>query len=220
MTIRTMAAVCAISMSVTAGVLAQNGEPQAAGPGGQGRAMQPQVQQGEGAPLPNRQGRQTGQGPQGPGPGATMQDAQEMFDAYALVQAQRILQLNDEQYQRFFPRLRALQDIRRRHQQTRVRMLNELRRMNGPQRAEDAALVEQARLYDEAMGRFHEEERGARRAIDEVLTPRQRAVFRFFEEDMERQKVDFVTRARRQGGPGLPGGMPGGMPGGRPLSHQ
>ena len=195
---------------VAVGAAAQDTEGQV-GPPGQARGTPPvqqvqQAQQGIEGPLPNRQGRVGG--PQVPGGGAAMQDAQEMFDAYALVQAQRILQLNDEQYQRFFPRLRGLQDIRRRHQQTRIRMLNELRRMNGPQRAEDAALVEQARLYDEAMTRFHDEERAARRAIDEVLTPRQRAVFRFFEEDMERQKVDFITRARRQGGPGLPGGLP------------
>jgi hypothetical protein len=202
-----MVAWCLVCLCIAGSAAAQTGEAQV-GRAGQGRQVQPPAQtqpQGQGQ---NRPGRVGGQGPQVPGGGA-VQDAQEMFDAYALVQAQRVLQLNDEQYQRFFPRLRTLQDIRRRHQQTRMRMLNELRRMNGPQRAEDAVLVEQARLYDEAMGRFHEEERAARRAIDEVISPRQRAIFRFFEEDMERQKVDFITRARRQGGQGLPGGLPG-----------
>jgi Spy/CpxP family protein refolding chaperone len=129
-----------------------------------------------------------------------VQQLQAMFDAFALVQAQRVLQLSDEQYQQFFPRMNRLQDLRRQHAQQRGRMVNELRRMWGPQGADDQALAATMGRLDDLETKFRDETRAARTAIDEVLTMRQRAAFRFFEEDMERQKLDFLTRARQGGG--------------------
>ena len=135
---------------------------------------------------PNAQGqRGRGQGLPAPGPNMTLQDMQSMFDAYALVQAQRVLQLNDEQYQRFFMRMNTLQDLRRLWRD----------------QAGEADLAGRLRAIDDLDLKFEGALRTARQAIDEALTVRQRAGFRFFEEDMERQKIDFLTRARagRQG---------------------
>src|SRR5688500_7690885 len=64
----------------------------------------PQVQR----PAGGQRGR--GQLPQ-VRPGMPIQQLQAMFDAYALVQAQRALRLSDEQYQRFFMRMNRLQDV-------------------------------------------------------------------------------------------------------------
>jgi Spy/CpxP family protein refolding chaperone len=162
------------------------GPPEMGGP-------QPQIQQ------PQR-GRGQGQGPlPNPAPGVPIQELQEMFDAFALVQAQRVLQLNDEQYQRFFTRMNRLQDIRRQHTRQRVRLINDLRRQVGPINADEATLTATVRSLDDLESKFGQELRTARAAIDEVLTVRQRAAFRFFEEDMERQKIDFMTRARQPG---------------------
>jgi len=36
-------------------------------------------------------------------------------------------------------------------------------------------------------------------AVEETLSVRQRARFRLFEEEMERQKIEFLTRARQAG---------------------
>ena len=129
-------------------------------------------------------------------PGMPVQQLQTMFDAYALVQAQRALQLTDEQYQRFFMRMNRLQDIRRKHTQQRTRLLNELRRKWRPE-ADEGELVALTKQLDDLEATYDNERRSARRAIDEVLTPRQGAFFRFFEEDMERQKIDFITRSRQ-----------------------
>jgi Spy/CpxP family protein refolding chaperone len=149
--------------------------------------LRPQQQGGRGPVLP------------APGPGAPIQELQEMFDAFALVQAQRIMQLNDEQYARFFTRMKRLQDIRRQHHRQRVRLVNELRRGYGPDRADDQVLAERLRAVDELDARFDQEMRTAKAAVDEVLTVRQRAAFRFFEQDMEAQKVDYLIRARQPG---------------------
>ena len=128
-------------------------------------------------------------------PGMPIQQLQGMFDAYALVQAQKALRLSDEQYQRFFVRMNRLQDVRRRHIRQRNQLLNELRRKWRPE-TDEAELVALTKQLDEIETTYDSEQRMARRAIDEVLTPRQAAYFRFFEEDMERQKIEFITRSR------------------------
>lgn len=140
--------------------------------------------------------RGRGQGPPAARPGMPLQQLQAMFDAYALVQAQKALRLSDEQYQRFFVRMNRLQDVRRRHVQQRTKLLNDLRRKWGPE-ADENELVALTKQLDELDTTFDNERRTARRAIDEVLTPRQVAFFRFFEEDMERQKIEFLTRSRQ-----------------------
>lgn len=163
----------------------------------QGPDMPQQPPQQQQPQQPQQRGR--GQGLPAPGPGAPIQELQEMFDAFALVQAQRIMQLNDEQYSRFFTRMKRVQDVRRQHQRQRVRLVNELRRGYGPDRADDQVLAERVRALDELDARFDQELRTAKAAVDEVLTVRQRAAFRFFEQDMEIQKVDYLTRARQPG---------------------
>ncbi len=137
--------------------------------------------------------------PPSPAPGVGLQELQGMFDAFVLVQAQRVLQLPDEQYQRFFMRMNRLQDVRRQHMRQRMRMLNDLRRSFGDAGTDDAALAAALKAFDDAQGKFEQELLAARGAIEETLSVRQRARFRLFEEEMERQKIEFLTRARQAG---------------------
>lgn len=145
--------------------------------------------------------RGRGQGaPPAPAAGLAVQELQQMFDAYALVQAQRMLLLSDEQYQRFFTRMTRLHELRRQHARQRTRLIADLRRMAGPSgRNDDAALTAALEALDAAEQRFQDDLRAARLAVDEALTVRQRAAFRFFEEEMDRQKIDFLMRARQSG---------------------
>jgi hypothetical protein len=123
-----------------------------------------------------------------------------VLDGYAVVQAQEALQLTDAQYGTFVTRLRRLQDTRRQHQQTRSKILGELRRLVGPAAAEGAS---EAAIRDRlAELRTHDEKaaaelRQAHDAIDEVLDPVQQARFRLFEEQLERRKLDLIMRARQ-----------------------
>src|SRR5262245_55046190 len=57
-------------------------------------------------------------------------EIQKLFDAYVMIQAQDALKLSESQYGRFVTRLKALQDLRRRHQQTRNQILADLRRLS------------------------------------------------------------------------------------------
>ena len=50
-------------------------------------------------------------------------EVQKLLDGYAVIQAQEFLGLSDEQFGQFLPRLRALQEVRRRNEQERVRLL-------------------------------------------------------------------------------------------------
>src|SRR4051794_13459204 len=51
---------------------------------------------------------------------------QRWFEAYTVLQAQEALALNETQYGHFVTRLKSLQEVRRRHQQARNRILNDL----------------------------------------------------------------------------------------------
>ena len=126
-----------------------------------------------------------------------------MLDAYATIQAQQALQLGDEQYGRFIPLLKKLQETRRRNQQMRNRMIAELRRLAGPSAAtpaDDAVLTEKVKALREHDERAAAEIRSALAAIDEILTPQQQARFRIFEEHIENRKLDLLLRARARAG--------------------
>jgi Spy/CpxP family protein refolding chaperone len=128
--------------------------------------------------------------------GITPAEIQRMFDAYALLQAQDQLKIGDEQYSQFLTRFKALQDIRRKSLQERTRIVNELRRMLNEGQADDAQIKERLKMIEEIDARTSAEVRKAYEAIDQVLDLHQQAKFRVFEENMERRKLELVTRAR------------------------
>lgn len=122
-----------------------------------------------------------------------------MLDAYAIVEAQTFLQLNDEQYGQFVARLKRLQDTRRRNMQLRHKMLQELRRLTAPAAAPDEAVlrerVQALRAFDEQAAQAMRREYDA---VDEVLDVRQQARFRLLEERMELRRLDILMRARER----------------------
>ena len=124
-----------------------------------------------------------------------------MLDAYAVVQAQEALQLNDGQYAPFVARLKKLQETRRRNQQAHNRIVQELRRLAGPQATppfDDNAIRDRLKALRELDDRSALELRRAYDAVDEVLDVRQRARLRMFEEMIERRKLDLLMRARQR----------------------
>lgn len=130
-------------------------------------------------------------------PAVTPSEIQRMFDAYALVQAQEQLMLADDQYTQFLPRFKALQEVRRRSQMERNRIIQELRRLSGEARTDEGAIKERIKALQDLDARTPADARKAIDAIDQVLDVRQQARFRAFEELMERRKIDLVTRARQ-----------------------
>ena len=59
---------------------------------------------------------------------------QRWFEAFTVLQAQDALQLSEAQYGRFVTRLKALQEMRRKHQQARNQVLGDLRRLTNPEK--------------------------------------------------------------------------------------
>jgi Spy/CpxP family protein refolding chaperone len=140
-------------------------------------------------------------GPPGPAGDGTVSPAeiQRMLDGYMLIQAQETLQLTDEQFPRFLARVRTLQDVRRRAQGERQRVLQELRRMTlgrgGP--VDDDRIRERLKALDDLDVRSAAEIKQHQAAVDQVLTPIQQARFRIFEEMTEQRKVELLMRARQ-----------------------
>jgi hypothetical protein len=131
--------------------------------------------------------------------GVSAGEIQRLYDAYALVQAQEALQLSDEQYGKFVTRLKGLQEARRRNQQARGKILQDLRRLTAPDvvSIDESAIRDRLRMLRDQEDRGMAELRKATDAVDEVLDVRQQARFRLFEEQVERRKLDLLMRARR-----------------------
>ncbi len=127
-------------------------------------------------------------------------EVQRLFDAYMIMQAQDALTLSEDQYARFLPRLRALQETRRRLQQERQQRLNELQRLTNPRQprpVNESLLKDQLNALQEVESRSAAELRKAYNSINEILDLRQQARFRVFEEQMERRKLELLLRARQ-----------------------
>jgi hypothetical protein len=140
--------------------------------------------------------------PPGGGQGPALNDAitpfelQRLFDSWALLQAQEFLKLNDEQFARFLPKFKTLQDVRRQGLQQRTRVLNQLRKgLNDGD--SDEQLKASLKLLQDIDDRAAADTRKAFDAVDQALDLRQQAKFRIFEEQMERRKLELVTRARQ-----------------------
>jgi hypothetical protein len=133
-----------------------------------------------------------------PRPGLAPAEVAEMLDAYALMQAEKQLNLRDAQFGEFVTRLKQMQQIRRRNLQGRSQIMRELMRLTNPQRGEgdEATLKEKLKSLREHEERAAAELRKAYDALDEVLDTRQRARFRLFEEQLERRKLDLLMRAQ------------------------
>jgi hypothetical protein len=139
---------------------------------------------------------------QAPGPPPDTINAgqiQRWFEAFTVLQAQDALQLSEAQYGRFVTRLKALQDVRRQHQQTRTRMLAELRRLTNPQAgaADETVLADRLKALRDEEDHAAADLRKAYDAVDETLDIRQQARFRLFEDRMEQQKLELLMRARQ-----------------------
>ena len=145
----------------------------------------------------------TAQKPEGGAPaGDAMSPAQvnQLFDAMLVMQAQEELALGEQQYGQFLTRLKVLQETRRRNQQERTRLLNEMQRMTNPRNSRSSATEAEIKMrlstLQELESRSAAELRKAYNGIDEVLSPLQQARFRVFEDEIERRKLQLIARAR------------------------
>jgi Spy/CpxP family protein refolding chaperone len=155
-----------------------------------------------GAALAAQGGRQEARGGAPPGDavgGATVTPAeiQRMFDSYALMQAQEQLKISDDRFPQFLTRFKALQDVRRRGLQERARIVQDLRRLVNDPEGDEGQIKDRLKALDELELRSDGEVRKAFDAINQLLDVRQQAKFRVFEENMERRKLELVTRARQ-----------------------
>jgi Spy/CpxP family protein refolding chaperone len=150
------------------------------------------------------------QGPAGGGAGAspgTVGEAaaagippgeiQRLFDAYALLQAQDQLRISGDQSLQFLARFKDLQDVRQKALTERTRRINALRVAVNRGQPDEAQLREQLKAIQDLDARATVDIKKAYDAIDQILDLTQQAKFRVFEENMERRKLELVTRARQ-----------------------
>jgi Spy/CpxP family protein refolding chaperone len=150
--------------------------------------------------------RPGGRAASGNSPVVTPFELERWFDSYVLLQAQDTLRLTDGQFPRFLPRLRALQETRRRNLQARRQILNTLGRLLKSTPFDETQSRDQLKALRDLDAKAAEDLRKVYEALDEVLDAGQQARFRVFEELVERRKIDLLMRARqRAGDAGKPG---------------
>jgi hypothetical protein len=127
-------------------------------------------------------------------------EVNRLFDAYAIMQAQEMLQLDEAKFGPFVTRLKALQDVRRRSLRARGQIIQDLQRMlrqaDGP--ADETTLKERLDALARQDTAATVEVRRATDAVDELLDVRQRARFRVFEHQLELKKLELLARVRQQ----------------------
>jgi hypothetical protein len=153
-------------------------------------------------PVEAQETAQRGQGARGRaarGAALSVGEVVNMLDAYAILQAQDMLQLGETQYGQFVTRLKTLQETRRRNQQARHRIIQRLRELAGPQAptGDESIVRTQLKALREHDDKSAAEIRRACDAIDEMLDARQQARFRLLEERLEARKIDLLMRARQ-----------------------
>jgi Spy/CpxP family protein refolding chaperone len=125
-------------------------------------------------------------------------EIQRMFDASALLQAQKQLDIRDDQFAQFLVRFKALQDTRRQALVERMQILQQLSRLlNAGAPFDEGAVKDRLKAIEDLDARQAGDVARAYVDLDQVLDVRQRAQFRLFEEVMERQKLQLITRARQ-----------------------
>jgi hypothetical protein len=146
-------------------------------------------------PRPAR-GQAGGQRPALPpvGRGMNAMQLQQHLDAFALIQAEQQLKLSTEQYAVFAPKLIRVQTVRRRMLQGRRRLLNELNQLLVAQTPNDEAITEKTKTFDDLNRQGNDELMRAYQDLDTSLTPWQRGRFRLLEEQMERRKLELLTK--------------------------
>ena len=130
--------------------------------------------------------------------GLVPSDVEDMLDALALVQAEKVLQVGEAQYPDFVTHLKNLQQTRRRNRQARNQIIRELQRLTAPrQPADDGVIRERLKALKDHDERAAAEVARLYGALDQVLDARQQARFRVFEVNLERQKLEMLLRARQ-----------------------
>ncbi len=128
-------------------------------------------------------------------------EVQQIVDGWEIATAEKTLELTDQQYVPFIQQLRKLQSGRRQQFMQRQRTLNMLRQaINQQPPADDATIDARIKQFDDLERKQQQEIQSLLAAVDSVLTPRQRARFRVLQEQMERRKLEVLSRAMRVGG--------------------
>jgi len=145
------------------------------------------------------QGQRQAQPPRPPNDQISPQDIQSMFDAMAVMEAEKFVMLTPDQFPIFVQRLKRLQEARSMQFRRHNRALNELRGLANPQsgRGDDASLDAKLKELDTIEVETSAAVAKALEAVDQMLSVRQRARFRLLEDSIEKKKLDFLTKVRR-----------------------
>jgi Spy/CpxP family protein refolding chaperone len=153
------------------------------------------------SPLPGLAQRPLEQGQEGR-PGPDREEMRGMLEAYIISKLQEALQLNDEQYAKVIVAQKKLNEHRREHQRQRAQTLRELRRAVGATEPSDEEIANLLGRLEKLRLDFETQQREDYKAMDALLTVKQRARYRLLEIEIERRMQELIREIRRERRPG------------------
>jgi len=125
-----------------------------------------------------------------------------MLEAYIISKLQEALQLNDEQYARVIVAQKRLNEHRREHQRQRRETLQQLQRALAAVEASDEEIARLLERLDQLRTDFETQQKADYKAIEALLTVKQRARYRLLEIEIERRMQELIREIRRERRPG------------------
>lgn len=129
-------------------------------------------------------------------PSRTDRDIQGLMDAYVISKMQEALELDDEQFARMVVAQKKVQQRRRDFQRERRENLKELQRLVRTADSKDQEIAALVEKLDSQRVDFVAATREDYRAIDEILSVRQRGRYRLLEVMLERRLQELMQDVR------------------------
>lgn len=130
-------------------------------------------------------------------PRPVREEAFQMTQAYLISNLQSGLGLNDTEFAKVVPLVKAVQSARRQLFEERADRLRKLRQLLASGTATEGSIDETLRHVKETETKGPERLRGAIGALDAALTPIQQAKYRVLEADVEARMRRLLTRGHR-----------------------
>ncbi len=125
-----------------------------------------------------------------------MKKPQEMVETIRIWKLTELLNLSEDQSTRFFPKLKAMKQLRDDYEENRMKAINELEGMLHEGKNNDKMISDKLAEIEQYDTKFHTDEAKMRKDIASTLTPEQQAKFMLFQMRFEDELRMAIHKAQ------------------------
>ena len=128
------------------------------------------------------------------------EDAMEMVNTLKIWKITETLEVDEELADKLFPKIRRMEENRRKMESEREVMLNTLKQIVETENPSESNIQKQLKTYLDLMESHHEQNVNQMKDILKLLTPEQQAKYLILEDEFPRRLRDFMRAHRHQQG--------------------